>query len=142
VFFPSLADAEVIDVELLKLDGKFRSLRLLVDSGFTGANSLVLPDSAVDLVRAALPATHTTGALQGLKDRGWVTCRIAGLNYQATVVAIITDTSSLSLPPRVEGLVGLTFLRQFASWGGQRTAGGWQFFLSDGRDGEDGRQHR
>ena len=134
VFFPSLADAEVVEVELLKLDGNFRSLRLLVDSGFTGTNSLVLPDSAVGLVWAALPATHTTGALQGLRDRGWVTCRIVGLNFQATLIAIITDTSSLSLPPQVAGLVGLTFLRQFARWGGQRTANGWQFFLSDGRD--------
>jgi predicted aspartyl protease len=53
VFFPSLADAEVVEVELLKLDGNFRSLRLMVDSGFTGTNSLVLPDSAVDLVRTA-----------------------------------------------------------------------------------------
>ena len=134
VFFLSLADAEVVDVELIKLDGTFRSLRLLVDSGFTGTNSLVLPDSAIDLIRAALPATHTTGALQGLKDRGWVTCRIPVLNYQATLIAIITDTTPLSLPPQVEGLVGLTFLRQFATWGGQRTASGWQFALSDGRD--------
>jgi len=63
-----------------------------------------------------------------------VICRIAGLNFQATLIAIITDTTSLSLPPQVEGLVGLTFLRQFASWGGQRTANGWQVFLSDGRD--------
>ena len=131
VFFPSLADAEVVEVELLKLDGNFRSLRLMVDSGFTGTNSLVLPDSAVDLVRAALPATHTSGALQGLKDRGWVICRIAGLSFQTTLIAIITDTTSLSLPPQVDGLVGLTFLRQFASWGGQRTANGWQFSLSD-----------
>ena len=134
ISFRSLPDAEVIDLELLTLDGKFRSLRLLVDSGFTGTNSLVLPDTAVDLVRAALPATPTTGALQGLKDRGWVTCRIDELDFQATLIAIITDTSSLSLPPRVEGLAGLTFLRQFASWGGQRTTNGWQFFLSDGRD--------
>ena len=134
VYYPSLADAEVIDVEFLKLDGDVRTLRLLVDSGFTGSNSLVLPYTAVDLVRATISATQTTGALQGLKERGWVTCRIAGLNSQATMIAIITDTSSLSLPPRVEGLVGLTFLREFASWGSQRTASGWRFILSDGRD--------
>ena len=133
VFYPSLADAEVIDLEFLMLDGDVRSHRLLVDSGFMGRSSLVLPNTAADLIRAALPATPTTGALQGLKDRGWVTCQIAGLNYQATLIAIITDTTALSLPPRVEGLVGLTFLRQFASWGSQRAASGWQFFLSDGR---------
>ena len=43
VSFPSLADADGIDVEFLKLDGDVRSLRLLVDSGFTGSSSLVLP---------------------------------------------------------------------------------------------------
>ena len=134
VSYPSLADADVVDVEFLKLDGDVRSLRLLVDSGFSGSSSLVLPVTAVDLIRAALPAKHTTGALQGLHDSGWVTCRIAGLNFEVTVVAIIADTSLLCLPPRVEGLVGLRFLRQFASWGGQRTASGWQFVLSDGRD--------
>ncbi len=134
VFYPSLVDAEVIDLEFLKLDGDIRSLRLLVDSGFIGRSSVVLPNIAADLIRATLPATHTTGALQGMRDRAWVTCRIAGLNFHATVIAIITDTTSLALPPGVEGLVGLTFLRQFASWGGRRTANGWQFFLSDGRD--------
>ena len=134
VSYPSLPDAEVVDVELLKLDGSHRWLRFLVDSGFTGTNSLVLPHSAVDLVRAALPATPTTGALQGLQDRGWVTCRIAELDFRATVIAIITDTTSLALPPGVEGLIGLTFLRQFARWGGQRTARGWEFFLSDSSD--------
>jgi hypothetical protein len=134
VFYPSLDVAEVIDLELLTLDGDIRTLRLLVDSGFMGKSSLVLPNTAAGLIRAALPAANTTGALQGLKDRGWVTCRIAELNYQETVIAIVTDTTSLSLPPGVEGLAGLTFLRQFASWGSQRTTSGWQFFLSDGRD--------
>lgn len=134
VFFPSLAEAEVIDVEFLRLDGVARSLRLLVDSGFMGRSSVLLPHAASDLIRAALSATHTSGAIQGLQDRGWVTCRIADLVYEATLIAIITDTSTLSLPPGVEGLVGLTFLRQFASWGSERAANGWQFFLSDGRD--------
>ncbi len=132
VFYPSLSDAEVVDVEFLKLDGDVRSLRLLVDSGFTGTSSLVLPVTAVDLIRAALPAKDITGALQGLHDRGWVTARVAGLDFQETVIAIITDTTSLALPSGVEGLAGLIFLRQFAGWGGQRTANGWQFFLSDG----------
>jgi hypothetical protein len=90
----------------------------------------VLSRAAVDLIRAVLPPTHTTGALQGVRDRGWVTCRIAQLSFQATMIAIFTDTTSLALPPGVEGLMGLTFLRQFASWGGRRTAGGWEFFLS------------
>jgi hypothetical protein len=54
-------------------------------------------------------------SFSGWTERGWVICRIAGLNYAATLIAIITDTSTLSLPTGVEGLVGLTFLRQFAS---------------------------
>jgi len=137
VFYPSLIDAEVIDLQFVKLEGGFRSLRLLVDSGFTGRSSVVLQNAAADLIRAALPATNTTGAPQGLRDRAWVTCRITGLNFHATVIAIITDTNSLALPPGVEGLVGLTFLRQFASWKSQRSANGWQFFLSDGFDRTD-----
>ncbi len=132
VFYSSLSDAEIVDVEFLKLDGDVRSLRLLVDSGFTGTSSLVLPVTAVDLIRAALPAKDITGALQGLHDRGWVTARVAGLDFQETVIAIITDTTSLALPSGVEGLAGLIFLRQFAGWGAQRTTNGWQFFLSDG----------
>lgn len=129
--YRSLAEAEVIEIEFLKLDGSARRLRLLVDSGFTGPSSLVLSAAAADLVRAALPDAQTVGALTGLRERGWVTCHIAELDFQATVIAIITDTASLALPPGVEGLVGLTFLRQFASWGAQRTTDGWQFSLSN-----------
>ena len=81
VSYPSLPDAEVIDLEFLKLDGDVRSLRLLVDSGFMGRSSVVLPNTATDLIRAAFPATHTTGAIQGMRDRAWVTCRIAGLSF-------------------------------------------------------------
>jgi predicted aspartyl protease len=130
-FFPSLADAEVIDVEIVRLDGSIKAMRLLVDSGFTGSSSFVLPDSAVDLAIAALPARQTTGALQGSKDRAWVTCRIAALNYEEALIAIIADTTSLSLPAGVDGLAGLTFLRRFDSWGARLTNDGWQFFLSD-----------
>lgn len=139
VVYDSLVDADVVEVEFLNLDEEARSLRLLVDTGFTGSSSLVLPSESTDLVRAVLPARHTTGALHGLKDRGWVTCRIPGLDFQATMIAIITETSSLALPPGIAGLAGLTFLRHFASWGGKRSQNGWQFFLSDGRDEDDGR---
>ena len=99
--------------------------------GSRGSSSLVLPDTAADLITAALPAKQTSGARQGLKDRGWVTCRVAGQSFQAAMIVIITDTSSLALPPGVEGLAGLTFLRQFARWGSERTENGWQFFLSE-----------
>jgi predicted aspartyl protease len=133
-FYSSLADAEVIEVEFVKLDGSTQAMRLLVDSGFTGSSSFVLPDSAADLAIAALPARQTTGALQGSKNRAWVTCRIAALNYEEALIAIIADTATLSLPAGVDGLAGLTFLRRFAQWGARLTNEGWQFFLSDGRN--------
>lgn len=133
VHFPSLDEAEIVDIEFVRLNGSLRSLRLLVDSGFTGASSFVLPLASADLVRAAVPAAQTTGALQGTKDRGWVMCQIKELNFRATLIAIITDTTPLSLPTDVHGLAGLAFLRQFASWGSQHTANGWQFSLSDDR---------
>lgn len=66
-FYPSLADAEVIDVEFVRPDGSTQAMRLLVDSGFTRSSSFVLPDSAADLTVAALPARQTTGELQGAK---------------------------------------------------------------------------
>ena len=51
--------------------------------------------------------------------------------FQRTLIAIVTDVSSLSLPSDIEGMAGLRFLRQFARWGAQRTDTTWQFFLSD-----------
>jgi hypothetical protein len=130
----SLDDAEVIDVEFLTLQGGARSLKLLVDSGFTGKSSVILGDDANDLIRAELPAAQATGALQGPQDRAWVTCRVPELSFQCTLIAIITDVSSLSLPSDVDGMVGLTFLRMFARWGAERMPTGWHFFLSDGDD--------
>lgn len=44
-FFPSLADAEVIEVEFVRPDDSTQAMRLLVDSGFTGSSSFVLLDS-------------------------------------------------------------------------------------------------
>jgi hypothetical protein len=32
-------------------------------------------------------------------------------------------------------MAGLSFLRQFARWGAKRTEDGWQFFLSDEKEG-------
>lgn len=132
VHYPSLDDAEVIELEFVKLAGATRSLRLLVDSGFTGRSSLVLAKESTDLVHAELPGANTIGALQGVQDRAWVTCRIPKLSFQCTLIAILTDISSLALPPDVDGMVGLSFLRQFSRWGSEKTASGWQFFLSDG----------
>src|SRR5882757_5012914 len=116
VYYPSLNDAEVIEVEFLTLQGSVRVLKLLVDSGFTGKSSLILGNDARELVRAEIPPAQATGALQGAQNRGWVNCRIPDLSFQCTVIGIITDISPLSLPPGVQGMVGLGFLRQFARW--------------------------
>ncbi len=134
VYFRSLDEAEVIDVEFLKPRGGARLLRLLVDSGFTGKSSVVLGRDASELVRAQVSPTQVSGALQGAQDRGWVTCRVLELSFQCTIIAIITDTSVLSLPPGVHGMAGLSFLRQFARWGAEKTANGWRFFLSNTHD--------
>ena len=130
VYYRSLDNAEVIDVEFLTLQGGTRLLKLLVDSGFTGNSSVILSNDLSDLVRAQIPATQTSGALQGPQERGWVTCRIPELSFQRTLIAIIADIAALSLPANVVGMAGLSFLRQFTRWGSERTADGWQFLLS------------
>jgi hypothetical protein len=132
--FPSPGAAEVIAVEFLTADGSYRRLNLLVDSGFTGRSSLVLGDDAGDLVRAATAPAAGSGALSGEQDRAWVTCRIADIGFQRTVIAILTDLTPLSLPADVQGMPGLTFLRQFDRWGAEQSAGSWQFFLASGPD--------
>jgi len=134
VYYRSLDDAEVIEVEFLTLQGSVRVLKLLVDSGFTGKSSLILDNDARELVRAEIPPAQATGALQGAQNRGWVTCRIPDLSFQCTVIGIITDISPLSLPPGVQGMAGLSFLRNFARWGAERRADGWEFFLADGNN--------
>lgn len=131
VYYRSLDSADVIEVEFLKLDGGIRSLKMLVDTGFSGRSSVVLSTEAGDLFRAMLPATQTSGALKGPQDRAWVTCSIAALQFQATLIAIVTDISALSLPPGVDGMVGLSFLRHFKRWGAEEVAKGWHFFLFD-----------
>ena len=130
--FPSPERAEVIEVELQTSAGDYRRLRLLVDSGFTGQSSLVLGADAADLVRAATAPAPVSGALHGEQNRAWVTCRIAAIGFQRTVIAILTDLSPLSLPPGVEGMAGLSFLRHFNRWGAEQPAGSWQFFLDFG----------
>jgi hypothetical protein len=113
-YYRSLDDAEAIEVEFLTLADSVRVLKLLVDSGFTGKSSLILGNEAREPVRAEVPPAQALGALQGAQNRGWVTCRIPDLGFQCTVIGIITDISSLSLPSGVQGMAGLTFLRNFA----------------------------
>lgn len=131
-FFPSLPSAEIIDVEFLTPVGNSRAVRLLVDSGFTGKSSFVLSNTETELVWAPVPAARAAGALQGRQQRAWVTCRVPQLSFEATLIAILSDITLLSLPRGVEGMVGLRFLRQFKRWGAERnSAGDWQFVLSD-----------
>lgn len=131
VFFQSLFEADVIDMDVTSLSGDVRRLRLLVDSGFTGRSSLVLPSELMDFSQADVPEAESSGALHGLQKRGWVSCQIAGLEKAQTVIAIFTDVSVLSLPTGISGMAGLTFLRQFIRWGAERSNSGWRFFLSD-----------
>jgi hypothetical protein len=130
-FWPSTEDAELIEVAFVRLDGGSRSLKLLVDSGFTGGSSFVLGEDAIDLVRATYDPAEVVGAIQGQQNRGWVMCQIPAMGFQRTLIAIITDTARLSLPAGVEGLAGLTFLRQFSRWGAERHQAAWRFCLSD-----------
>ena len=131
VTFSSLIDADVIDIDVTSLNGDVRRLRLLVDSGFTGRSSLVLPSELTDFSHADVPEAESSGALHGLQKRGWVSCQVVGLPMTQTVVAIFTDVSVLSLPSGVTGMAGLAFLRQFVRWGAERSDSVWRFFLTD-----------
>jgi len=131
VYYPSLNDGEAITVEFVPLDGGARALQLLIDTGFTGKSSLILGQDAIDLIRAEIPPAQTAGALQGVQNRAWVTCRIPELGCEHTLIAIIADLAALSLPAGIQGMAGLSFLRHFTRWGAEHTANGWRFFLSE-----------
>src|SRR5947207_1908468 len=126
---PSASSAEIIEVDFVRVEGGSRSFRLLVDTGFTGESSVAIGAEAEELIRAMVPSADTTGALQGSQERALVICRIPALGFQATVLAIIANVSKLALPPGVNGLAGLNFLRLFERWGAERTENGWQFVL-------------
>lgn len=130
-FWPSAEDAELVEVEFIKLDGASRSLTLLVDSGFTGESSFVLGENAIDLIRADYDPVAVVGAVEGKRRRAFVKCSIPAMAFERTLISIITDISSLALPAGVNGLAGLSFLRQFARWGAESGEAGWQFYLSD-----------
>jgi hypothetical protein len=138
VYFASLEDGDVVHVELSNRRGDSVSFCLFVDSGFTGESCLILSEDTDDFALANVSAAHTSGALHGRQRRILVDCRIPAIAFQRNLVAIVTDLTSLSLPPNVVGMVGLSFLRQFDRWGGERSEhGDWQFFLSDGEAGDD-----
>jgi len=100
-YFPSLEQAETIEVTFLRPEGGETNLRLLVDSGFTGRSCFVLPESAGDLAQASAPASEATGALHGLQKHIVVTCRISSLSLELSAIAIFADASSLALPPGI-----------------------------------------
>jgi hypothetical protein len=130
VYFPSLEQGDTIESIFVNPRGGESTYRLLVDSGFTGQSSFVLPQSASHLAHARAAAMETAGAIQGVQSRVIVVCRIAALSFQAPMIAILADTSNLALPPGIEGMVGLRFLRHFHRWGAERNdAGDWRFFL-------------
>ena len=128
--FGSLEDAEIAEVEFATAEGGFRKLRLLVGSGFTGQISFVLGKDEDALIRAMMAPAHASGALHGEQKRAWVTCRIPQIGFQRTLIAILPDLTPLSLPNGVQGMAGLSFLRNFARWGSDRTPNGWRFFVS------------
>jgi hypothetical protein len=78
VYFASLDEGDVLEVVFVKPQGGEVLLPLLVDSGFTGQSSFVLPANAEDLAQAAAPTSQTAGALSGTQRRVVVTCRIPG----------------------------------------------------------------
>jgi predicted aspartyl protease len=132
VYFPSPDAGDVVEVVFLKPGGSAVSMSLLVDSGFTGQSCFVLPADAEELAQAAATPSQTAGALSGTQRRVVVTCRIPGLSFEHSLLAILTDVSALDLPPGVRGMAGLRFLRSFRRWGAEQTGGGsWRFFLSD-----------
>jgi hypothetical protein len=128
--FSSLEHVDVLDLAFSERSGGQRTVRLLVDSGFTGESAFVLPASLKDIALAQVSASEVTGAIQGTHSRSFVLCHVSALTFHYAAFAIITDVGSLSLPPGVDGIVGLQFLRQFQRWGAEQTSDGkWRFFL-------------
>lgn len=129
-YFPCLTHEDTVEVVFVDPQGDERAYRLLVDSGFTGQSSFVLPLNAADLAHASASAATTSGALQGVQTRAVVTFRVPALPFESAAIAILTDTSGLALPPGIDGMAGLEFLRHFRRWGAEREASGaWRFFL-------------
>lgn len=132
IYFPSLPEGDVVTDELIDRAGKGHVLKLFVDSGFTGASSLILSDELEHLASGRISAAQTSGALQGHQRRIIVNCRVADVAFHDNLIAILTDISSLALPPGVEGMTGLSFLRSFRAWGSERMDDGtWRFFLTN-----------
>lgn len=132
VFFDSLNDCEINEVELVSPEGESVQKRLLIDSGFTGESCLILSTELGPFALATIAASHATGALHGRQTRILMTCRVPELTFQRNLIAIVTDVGALSLPPDIDGMAGQSFLRQFARWGAEKTPDdAWHFFLAN-----------
>ncbi len=130
-YFSSLEEADVLEVTFSKPQGDEVTLRLLVDSGFTGQSCFVLPEHADNLAHAPAPASQVAGAIHGMQKRAVVSCGIPPLSFQTAAIAIVADTARLALPSGIDGIVGLRFLRHFRRWGAEQIADGiWRFFLA------------
>ena len=75
-FFPSSPLAEAIDVTFSRLRGGDVTLRLLVDSGFTGPSSFVIGQDFEGAALNPAPALYAVGALQGIQHRGGAECDV------------------------------------------------------------------
>ncbi len=129
-YFPSIEQADILDVVFSISTGGEITLRLLVDSGFTGESCFVLSATAHELEQLPADDAQVKGALQGIQKRSMVVGRIPALSTHFKALAILADTANLALPPGIQGIVGLRFLRQFRRWGGEKTENGaWQLFL-------------
>jgi predicted aspartyl protease len=63
-FFPSLNNADVVQVSFASTSGGYLDLRLFVDTGFTGSSWFVLPRNATTLLtlpapRRFMPLAHS-----------------------------------------------------------------------------------
>src|SRR5947209_3742582 len=110
-YFPSLKDAEILEVALLTASGADLDLRLFVDTGFTGTSLLILSKSLNNLWMRPAPNTHAFGAIHGVQQRVVVSSRVPALSFHVNAVAILTDLAPMGLPSGVQGLAGLQFLR-------------------------------
>ena len=115
-----------------RVSGKLVARRLLVDSGFTGECDLLMSiDDCRDFRISFARSKDVGGALTGTHRLVWVKCVLPELNFEKTVRSLEADLSTMSLADGIDGLVGLSFLTQFAAWGGREDNGQdqWNFVL-------------
>lgn len=120
IHFASSPDAEIVSAEFEKLDGSIARRTLCVDTGFTGASGVLLSLQYIGLAWAKVRPAATGGALQRQQQRGIVRLGVARLIPPQSKFALFADLTTLSFPAGVEGMVGLTFLREFDRWGAER----------------------